>query len=273
MSLCGRFRPLIVAVLLAAASSLSGPSLFAQPVEVRYPEGVSRGFLRLLDDTGKLLAEGENTQRPRGARIVSRLVFRFIDGSVYDETTVFTQRREFRLVTEHLVQRGPAFPQPTDLFIDAQSGNVTVRYREKGEEKVASEHLDLPADVANGIVQMLLKNIGPKQAATSFSYVAANPKPRLVKLLVSVAGRDRFTAGRTAYRAIHYVLKVDIGGIKGTIASVLGKTPPDSHVWIVDGEAPAFVRAEQPFFADGPVWRIELVAPRWGEAARSTDSR
>lgn len=248
---------------IAAAVVLATVTTYGAPVPVRYIEGVSRGFLRLRSPDGAVLADGETSQVYRGARMVSRLRFRFRDGSSYDETTVYSQHRQFRLVSEHLVERGPAFPQPIDLSIDAATGNVTVHYVDKGEQKTASEHLDLPPDLANGIVQTLLKNVRPDAPPASFSYVAATPKPRLIKLLVSVAGRDRFSVGRIAYHATHYILKVDAGGITGAVASLLGKTPPDSHVWIVDGEAPVFLRAEQPFFADGPLWQIEVVAPTW----------
>ena len=32
--------------------------------------------------------------------------------------------------------------------------------------------------------------------------------------------------------ATHYVLKVEIGGLAGVVAPLVGKQPPDSHVWI-----------------------------------------
>lgn len=233
----------------------------AEPIDVRYNEGVSHGFVRLRTEAGTVLADGEMTQGRHGSRVTSRLLFRFRDGSVYSETTVFEQRRQFRLISDHVVQRGPAFPYPMDMFIDATSGNVTVRYAEDGKPKTATEHLDLPADVANGIVQTLLKNAQPGAPPKSFAYVAATPKPRLVKLEIRVAGADRFSLGRLTRTATHYLLKVDLGGITGAVATVLGKQPPDSHVWIMGGDAPTFVRAEQPFFSDGPLWRIELAAP------------
>jgi len=37
-------------------------------------------------------------------------------------------------------------------------------------------------------------------------------------------------------------------------------------VWILGGDAPAFVKAEQPFYAGGPVWRVELASPSWPRA-------
>jgi hypothetical protein len=216
---------------------------------------------------GAPLGDGELVQTRRGGRLTSRLVFRLRDGSQYEETTVFTQAGTFRLVSDHVIQRGPSFPQAQDVLIDAASGNVTVHYTDHGEQKVATEHLDLPADVANGLIQTLLKNVRPDAPPASFAYVAATPKPRLVKLAIAVAGKDAFSVGRMKQSATHYVLKVDIGGITGAVASLLGKTPPDSHVWVLGGAAPLFVRAEQPFSADGPLWRVELASPDWSRAA------
>jgi len=98
---------------------------------------------------------------------------------------------------------------------------------------------------------------------TNVAFVAATPKPRLVKLEISAVGEDSFVTDRTARKATHYVLKVDIGGVAGLIAPLVGKQPPDSHVWILGGDAPAFVKSEQPLYNGGPVVRIELSSPVW----------
>jgi hypothetical protein len=126
----------------------------------------------------------------------------------------------------------------------------------------------LPVDVANGMVLTLLKNARPDAPPRSVGFVAATPKPRLVKLAISTAGEEPFTTGGTARKATHYVLKVDIGGLTGVVAPLLGKQPPDSHVWILGGEAPAFVKSEQPLYNEGPVWRIELTSPVWPKQAK-----
>ena len=68
-------------------------------------------------------------------------------------------------------------------------------------------------------------------------------------------------------KATHYVLKVEIGGVKGLIAPVVGKQPPDVHVWILGGEAPTFVKAEGPLYYGGPNWRVELANPAGPRAA------
>src|SRR6202050_4438193 len=90
------------------------------------------------------------------------MILRFKDGSVNEETTVFSQRHNFRLVSDHLVQKGPAFKQPMDVSVDGSTGQVTVRYSDNdGKEKTVTDRLKLPANVSNGMILTLLKNIGP----------------------------------------------------------------------------------------------------------------
>ena len=97
--------------------------------------------------------------------------------------------------------------------------------------------------------------------------LVATPKPRLVKLAISNPGKDPFTLAGAGREALHFVLKVEIGGIAGLVAPLLGKQPPDSQIWIEGGEAPTFVKSESIAFLGGPIWRTELVAPVWPKAA------
>ena len=48
-----------------------------------------------------------------------------------------------------------------------------------GKEKVVTERIDLPPDMANGLVLTLLKNIPSSTPQTNVSMVATTPKPRL----------------------------------------------------------------------------------------------
>jgi len=257
MNLIKRSMPAIVMCLLAARSS-------AEPVAVRHAEGLTHGFLTLRSAEGALLANGDLIQNLVGGRVSSRLVFRFKDGSLSDETSVFSQRGQFRLLTYHLIQRGPAFAQPLEMRIDTATGRVVVRYKnDHGEEKVEDEQMKLPPDLANGMLSTLLKNVRRDALPASLPLVVATPKPRLVKAVPSLAGSDPFSTGGTARKATHYVLKIDIGGIAGVVAPLIGKQPPDSHVWILESEAPAFVRSRAPMFMGGGLWQTELVSPAW----------
>lgn len=265
LNLPARFHLLVATAVLALLCSASAK---AEPVRVRHVEGVVHGFLVLRTLEGTPIADGDLIQLARGGRVTATLVFHFKDGSVHEETAVFSQQGAFHLMSDHLVQKGPTFPQPLDLSVDAASGQAMVRYTdEHGKSKQESERFGPHPDLANGLILTLLKNVNPAAPPKEFSYVAATPKPRLVKLALSVAGEDRFSLGATTRTATHYVLKVDIGGLSGLLAPLLGKQPPDSHVWIVGGEAPAFVKAEQALYLGGPVWRIELTSPAWHQSA------
>src|SRR6202522_2935848 len=254
-----RTRCVALASLLTWALLLPSPVLSQSPVAVQYTEGVVRGFLVLSTLDGKALAEGDVTQFARGDRVTSHTVLRFKDGSVNEETVVFSQRRTFRLISDHQVQKGPAFKQPMDVSVDGLTGQVIVRYTDDGgKEKTVTERLKLPADVSNGMVLTLLKNIRPDIPLTTLSMVAAAPKPRLVKLLISSEGEESFSAGGFARKATRYVVKVDIGGIAGVVAPIVGKQPLDTHIWILGGDAPSFVKLEGPLYPGAPIWRIEL---------------
>src|SRR5262245_50790891 len=106
--------------MLLAAFLLSGPLAAddAQMVTVRHPEGLVHGFLALRTLDGATLASGDLIQGVSGDRVTSRLVFHFRDGSLHDEKAVFTQRKQFQLITYELVQRGAAFPRPLHVSVD-----------------------------------------------------------------------------------------------------------------------------------------------------------
>ena len=253
-----------LAILVAGVALLQPGATAAAPVAVRHTEGLVHGFLVLRTLSGDILADGDLIQVARGYRVTSRLVFRFKDGSVHDETAVFSQRGNFRLLSDHLIQKGPAFQHTMEVSIDGPTGQVTVRTTDDdGKEKVVTNRLNLPPDVANGMVLTLLKNLPSDVSQMTVSMVAATPKPRLVKFAITSQGEEPFSIGGSSRKATHYVVKAEIGGAAGLVAPLLGKQPPDIHVWILGGEAPAFVKSEGPLFFGGPVWRIELTSPVW----------
>lgn len=259
---------LVSATLMAAMLTHSG-LLAAAPISVRHMEGTTHGFLVLRNQQGKELAEGELTQVVKGRRLISDLVFHFKDGSIDDETTVYSQRGTFRLLRDHHVQKGPSFPHPMDLTIDASTGQVTVISSDNGKMKTETDHLDLPSDLANGLIQTLLKNIQPDTPETKVSYLAATPKPRLVTLSIKPQGKEKFRVAGAPHRAMRYDIKIEIGGIAGVIAPIVGKQPKDINIWVIGGKAPTFVRMEGELYEGGPVWVVQLSAPVWPKSAQS----
>jgi hypothetical protein len=256
----------LFAIVIVCSALVDADTSSASPIAVRYREGLVHGFLILSTLDGEPLAHGDLTQISRGDRVTAHVVFRFKDGSINDETTIFSQRGTFRLLSYRVEQKGPAFRDPLEMLIDSSSNQVTVHYTEDGKEKIAKDQKRLPSDIANGLLFTLLKNIQPGQLPIKASMVVATPKPRLVKLAINRQGEETFTIGDSKLAAIHYDVKVELGGVAGTIAPLVGKEPPDIHVWMLGGEAPVIVKSEGPLFAGGPIWRIELTSPVWSSS-------
>jgi len=231
----------------------------AQPVAVRFAETPANRALVLRSLDGKILAQGGLKQTVRDGRATSQVVFHFTDGSVHDETTVFSQNDVFLLLSYRLVQKGPAFRRTLEMTLDTQTGRVVVRHREgSGAEELEDETLDLSSDVANGMMVPVLKNLSSRSVPAAASWVAATPIPRHVRLTISNGGAELLSIAGSQRRAMHYVVKAEIGGLAGLLAPLVGKQPPDTHVWILEGAAPAFVKSEGPLYVGGPVWRIEV---------------
>jgi len=225
----------------------------AEPVAVKHQEGVTRAFpiLRAMD--GDRLAWGDFVQVPRGDRIENRMTFRFKDGSLYDELVTYSQDGAFRMLSYRIVQQGPSFPEMIVASIDRESGRYHVRYRadEDSAEEVLEGKFELPEDVYNGMLSLILKNLPARK--TEVSIVAFTPKPRKVTLQLLPLAEDQVKVGDMPLTATRWVIRPQLG----LFASLLVADVPDVRVWIAPGEAPAFVRAEGPLFFMGPVWRID----------------
>jgi hypothetical protein len=236
----------------------------AEPIAPRYQEGALHGFLALRDLDGRLLANGESVQVAESGRVTNHLVFQFTDGSSDDETTVFSQHTWLRLLSYHLIQKGRSFPHPLDLTINARTGDIrAVSNDDQGRPVTTNKTVTLPPDVSNGMIMTVLAHAQPAAFPLTLSYVTPESTPHVVALHITQAGTPRFSAGSAKYSATDFLIKVEIGGLRGSLAKLAGKEPPDSHVWIYGGKAPVFLRADLPFFVGAPSWRIELAPVEW----------
>ena len=84
LQLCGGLLGLFF-VLISSAQAQAA-------VEVRFKEGLVRGFVVLQTLDGDTIAHGDLAQVARGESVTSHLILHFKDGSMYDETVNFSQR-------------------------------------------------------------------------------------------------------------------------------------------------------------------------------------
>ena len=59
-------------------------------------------------------------------------------------------------------------------------------------------------------------------------------------------------------------MKLEVGGLTGVVALLVGKEPPDPRYWLIPGHVPAFGKFEGAMFLNGPIWRIEQTPIAWG---------
>jgi hypothetical protein len=220
------------------------------------------GFVELRTAGDSLLAHGDLLQIPRDTDIESRLIFYFPDSSVFRETVLFTQHGVFRLERYHLEQTGRAFAQDLDVEL-ARDGQYVVKTKSHtdGKEDRLTGKLDLPEDVYNGMIITVAKNL-PARTGRTVHIVAFTPKPLVLPLAMTPTGTDPLSIGGRSENSVRFTLKPKLNLLQRIGAKLKAQTPPDSHLWIMTGEVPAFVRFEGPLYS-GPVWRINLTSPRW----------
>ncbi len=230
----------------------------AQAVPVRHVDGRLHGFVVLRSEDGREIGFGEATQWVHGSRVTYRMVYRFHDGSLDDETAIFTQNHTFQLVSDHHIQRGLFFPKPLDLTIEA-GGRVTSRTVDgSGKPRVEVRQMDLPPGLVNGYLCSVLANLSPDAPVAKLAMVSPTEEPRLIHLDVSSDGQAGVSIAGARREAAVFRLKSELGGVAGVVAPLLGRQPADIVVWVLQGEAPAVVRATGQLTDDTPVIAIEM---------------
>ncbi len=67
------------------------------------------------------------------------LSLHFTDGSLYEETSTFSQSHAYRLLTYKQVMKGASFKTQENLSLDASSGAVSIQYTDKdGKDKTVN---------------------------------------------------------------------------------------------------------------------------------------
>jgi hypothetical protein len=256
--------------LFAAAASIA----IADPIAVRHTQGAVHGFLVIRSQAGATLGYGEFIQDADGDRVTAHLTYHFRDGSLDDETFVYTQHDIFHFVSDHHIQRGPFFPKPSELTVAADGTVTTITPSKDGQPKTETQHIDLPADVSNGMIGTLLANFDPHAPAFRLGQVIPfQGKARLIHLDITPGAESSFTVAGTHRKATVYHMKIDIGGVAGLIAPIVGKQPPDIEAWVLEGDAPLFVREIGQLAEDAPIVSIEFAGATFPHASAASKKK
>jgi hypothetical protein len=254
---------LLVAAFLTITLATAAP---AEQISVKHIQLPMHGFMVARSETGKIVAPVEFTQAVQGDEVTMRLTYRFVDGSIDDETTTYRQQGTLRLVRSHHIQKGPFFAKPVDFAVEAATGTATSRTADKkGKINVETEHIDLPDDLANGFVGTLLLNVPPNTTPFRVGILAPVFGGRLIRILISPEGEQPFQKAGQTLKASVFRIHPELGGILGVLATLLGLQPKDVTVWVLEGEQPAVVRIVGQLGGSGPVLSSELEGTSFGK--------
>jgi hypothetical protein len=243
-----------------------GTAALAEPISVRHIQRPMHRFMVARSEDGKTIAGGEFSQFVEGDEVTMRLTYRFVDGSIDDETTTYRQQGTFRLVHNHHIQKGPFFTKPIDFTVEAATGIATSRTIDKnGKIHVESKHMDLPDDLANGFVGTLLLNVPHNTMPFRVGMLAPVGGGRLIQLLISPENEQTVHLAGQTLRATVFRIHPELGGIVGVIARLLGLQPKDVMVWVLEGEEPAVAVIVGQLGGYGPVVSSDLVGTSFGK--------
>jgi len=254
------------AALITVIAVLLCTPVYAAPIAVKFPEGMTHGFLLVRSLAGEILGQGEMIQTLKEDDLIeSQLVFRFKDGSLHDERVAFSQQRVFTMISYRLVQRGPSFPDQIDVSVERGTAAYKVRSQEgeDGKEEVLTGQVDLPKDVYNGMLITMSKNL-QKGANETVSVLAFTPTPQVIKVQLRAIDEQPVQIGEVSRKATQYIFTPQIGMIREFLGKAIGKLPAEFHYtcWIMIDKIPSFVQFEGPLQLMEQIVRIELVSPR-----------
>lgn len=237
-----------------------GTAARAEPISVRHIQRPMHRFMVARSEDGKTIASGEFSQVVQGNEVTMRITYHFVDGSIDDETTTYTQQGTFRLVRNHHLQKGPFFTKPIDFTIEATTGIVTSRTVEKsGKIHVDSKHMALPDDLANGMVGTLLLNVPRNKTPFRVGMLAPVGGGRLVRLLITPEDEQTIQLVGHSLKAAVFRVHPELGGIVSMIARLIGMQPKDVVVWVLEGEEPAVLVVLGQLGGYGPVVSSDLI--------------
>jgi hypothetical protein len=248
----------LVAGLLAIA--LCRPAAHAERITVKHVQLPMHRFMVARSEAGQIIANVEFSQAVQSDQVTMHVSYRFVDGSIDDEETTYTQQGTFRLVRNHHIQKGPFFAKPVDFTVEAATGIVTSRTIEKnGKMHVESKHINLPDDLANGFVGTLLLNVPHNTAPFRVGMLAPVGGGRLIRLLISPEEEQTVQLSGQSLKATVFRVHPELGGIVSVIARLLGMQPKDVMVWVLEGEEPAVAVVVGQLGGSGPVVSADLV--------------
>jgi len=231
-----RFRSIVIALTIVASVAT------LRAIEWTQFESALRAYPVLRDAAGGKIADGNFVQSvENNAAVHVQITFTGNDRRI-EETAVLRQRPELSQ-QKWQWQESLRGEMVRSFEVDFDSGAATALKVEDGKPKRWSEKLDVvPGQTFAGFgFSLALKALRErlvKGETVNLKAVGFTPRPRVVTVALSYAGRDSIRIADRPIAAEHYVIHPKIPALAKWFVKA-----PDAHIWLTPPPS-GFVRFE-----------------------------
>jgi hypothetical protein len=235
-------------------------------------EAALHGFPALFDLRGNKLADAEFNQWLEGARLHVTIIYKFSDDRRIEERAIFRQKPAL-LQDEWSWSEFRKDEVFRHFAVDLASGKASAEKREGKDVKRWSENLSVQSGqtFAGFGFTLAIKNCRErlvKGEKIELHAVAFTPKPRVVSVELSFAGRDQMRMGGRTIMGDRFTIHPKIPWIAKTFVDV-----KDTHIWLTPPRPSGFLRWEGPLVEPGDrVVRVDLLPGSQSGAAEPLGS-
>jgi hypothetical protein len=264
MSITRFFACSSLALILIVATSA------ARAVEPNELEGATHGYPGLYDSNGQKLANGEFQQWVENGRLHVTITYRFPDGKVWEEKSVFRQQPEM-LQEKWSWRESKEGKTEREFNLDFVDGTAMTHLN--GKDVSVKIDIEPGRTFAGFGFTIALSNLYDrllKGETIELKAIGFTPKPRVVAVNVFQAGLDRIEMGGRVFRGNHFMIRPDL-----PFMAKLFIRAPDNHIWLTNPKPATFLRWEGPIvMPSDPIIRVDLISDgrsRPAEAIKTAD--
>jgi len=229
--------------MLAALALLEGRArgrAAGEPIRLVWQEGDVGGTTTILGPGERVVGVVEFRQVRRGARLWSRRVARFADGSSdEDEVEALVGDERLEAIGGRSVIRDRDGEPLVDLAIDVRAGRISGTVGRDGDREPVDTAVTLPPATYWGpLVFLAVKNFAAnaEDGRLVFRTVAPTPTPRVFDLALTDEGAASISRAGLTLEVRRYVLAPSVHPV---LDPVIRRLVPEAAFFVLPGEPPA----------------------------------
>jgi hypothetical protein len=253
-----RRRLAVASVALVVAASRAAARESDDPIRLAWTEGDVAGLTTILDADGRApIGRVEYWQRRRGDVLTIRRTARFQDGSSDEDHAEAKVGKTLETLRGRTIIRDAEGKPIVDVEIDVAGDRIRGFYLDDGRRESVDEAADLtPGTYFGPLIFLVLKNFDANvgDGSVVFRTVAVTPKPRVIGMELSPAGRTSVARAGGKLAVQRYQLRPTVHWL---VDPLIRELAPETYFEVLSGRPPAMVRYLGPRNYAGQEIRIE----------------